>query len=58
MFGIAATVVVAVALFGSSAWASVRRLFAGVYKPVGHATSVGFSEVDQINAFVPEVRLP
>ncbi|CAN0116278.1 unnamed protein product [Scytosiphon promiscuus] len=55
MFGIVSTVLVGLALFGSTIWASLRRLCSGVYKPVGHAKPVGFSDVQQINAYVPAV---
>lgn len=58
MFGIVSTVAVAVMLFGSSVRDCLRRLCAGVNRSVGHATSVRFTDVEQINAYVPEVRRP
>lgn len=42
-------------LFGETIYRSFRRLCRGVYNPVGKAGSVGFSEVEQIDAYVPEV---
>ncbi len=57
MFGIVSTVGVGVCLFGRVIWLGLRRLCKGVYKPVGrHAKTVGFTEVEQINAYVPGVR--
>lgn len=51
----ASTGAVAVFLFARVAWSGFRRLCSGVYKPVGHAKRVGFTEVEQINAYVPGV---
>lgn len=57
MFGIASTAVVAAFLFAKVIKSGLRRLCCGVYKPVGrHAKQVGFTEVEQINAYVPGVR--
>lgn len=56
ILGIVTTVLVAVTLFGKTVYNTIRRLFEGTYKPIGRATTVGFSEVDQIQAYVPEVR--
>lgn len=55
VFGYVVTCVVGLALFGTSIWSSLRRLCAGVYRPVGKAKTTGFTEVEQINAYVPEV---
>lgn len=56
VFGLVSTAVVAILLFGSTVWAGVRRLCRGVYKPSGHAKPAGFTEVAQINAYLPGVR--
>lgn len=50
------TVVVGVILFGRAICSGLRRLCSGVYKPLGHANRVGFTEVEQINAYIPGVR--
>ncbi|CAN0385464.1 unnamed protein product [Pylaiella littoralis] len=55
VFGLVSTAVVAILLFGSTVWAGVRRLCRGVYKPSGHAKPAGFTEVAQINAYLPGV---
>ncbi|CAM9544582.1 unnamed protein product [Ectocarpus sp. 12 AP-2014] len=54
-FGNICTAAVAIILFGKTVLASLRRLCKGVYKPVGHAKPVGFTEVQQINAYIPGV---
>lgn len=52
------TVLVALMLFGKTAYYAVRRLLEGeVRRSVPRATLVGYSEVEQIEAYIPEVIL-
>lgn len=55
VFGIVMTCFVGVALFGETVFLAVRRLCHAAYKPDGKATSVRYSDVEQIQAYVPEV---
>lgn len=56
MTGIVMTVFVALLLFGKTAFYAVRRLLEGEYRrTVPRATTVGYSEVEQIEAYIPEV---
>ncbi|KAG5181949.1 hypothetical protein JKP88DRAFT_349056 [Tribonema minus] len=53
---IVATVLVAIFCFGGPFCYFVYRLYWGAYKPVGRAKGVPYSRVEEIQAFVPQVK--
>mmetsp|Transcript_7120 Transcript_7120/g.9972 ORF Transcript_7120/g.9972 Transcript_7120/m.9972 type:complete len:799 (+) Transcript_7120:67-2463(+) len=55
--GITFTVIVAVVLFGLPVLTFVYRLFYGEYKPIGRAKKTLFSEVEEIQAYVPQIEM-
>eukprot|EP00612_Vaucheria_litorea_P004378 CAMPEP_0171462724 /NCGR_PEP_ID=MMETSP0945-20130129/6640_1 /TAXON_ID=109269 /ORGANISM="Vaucheria litorea, Strain CCMP2940" /LENGTH=804 /DNA_ID=CAMNT_0011989293 /DNA_START=60 /DNA_END=2474 /DNA_ORIENTATION=- len=51
------TVIVAVVIFGVPFVGFVKHLFSGSYKTVGRAHNKKFSEVEEIQAYVPQVEM-
>lgn len=56
MFANVMTFLVALMLFGKTLYHTLRRLCKGQHAPVGRENSVVYSKVNQIEAYVPEVR--
>ncbi|KAG5187159.1 hypothetical protein JKP88DRAFT_288252 [Tribonema minus] len=52
------TVIIAAAYFGKEAAFSIYHLFHGAYKPVGDTQGISYSDVAQIQAYVPQVSIP
>ncbi|CAM9838243.1 unnamed protein product [Phaeothamnion confervicola] len=58
VFALVSTFAFAILYFGGSAAFSVYHLFKGVYKPVGDDQGIPYSQVHQIQTYVPQVEVP